>query len=103
MRSAPHRRFSSEDQIDRLGRDARGRDLGRPRSRSPKESETLPVPAEDRVRLHDEKRISPPRDQTRENHEKAPLVPGEPRLLDGPCGDEELLAQERVLGEEFLP
>jgi hypothetical protein len=61
------------------------------------------VPAENRVWLYDEKRISPPGDKTRENHEKVPRLAGEPRFPDRPRRDDELLAQQRVLGEQLLP
>jgi len=90
------------DQLDGFRRDARRRGLGRPGSRSPEEPEALPMPAEDRVRFHDEKRLSPTRDETGEAHEKPALVRGEPGFLDRPRRDDELLAQERVLGDELL-
>jgi hypothetical protein len=106
MRSAPQSRLSFASRRIRStvsGETRGGRGVGRPGLRSPKEPEALPVPTEDRVWFHDEKGISPPRDKTGENHEKPPLIRGEPRLLDGPSRDDELLAQECVLGDELLP
>jgi hypothetical protein len=61
------------------------------------------VPTEDRVGFHEEKSLSPSRDKTGENQEKSTLVRGERRLLDRPCRDEELLPQERVLGDQLVP
>ncbi len=53
------------------------------------------------VWFHHEKRIAPPRDKTSEYHEKPPLVPRDLRFLDCACRDDELLAQEGVLGNEL--
>jgi hypothetical protein len=105
IRSAPQSRFSLASCWIRstVSGEMRGAEASGPRSHSPKEPEALPVPTEDRVGFHEEKSLSPSRDKTGETQEKPTLVRGEPRLLDRPCLDEELLPQERVLGDQLVP
>jgi hypothetical protein len=92
----------SSNQLDRLRGDSRRRGRWRPGSRSPEQTETLAVPTEDGVGLHEKYGVAPARNEMSENHEERPVVSRELRLLRRPHHDDELLAEERVLREEFF-
>ncbi len=57
------------------------------------------MPADQRLRFHEGQGAAPVGEEDQDE-----AVPGsEARLSDVPCGDEELLTQEGVLGEELRP
>jgi len=58
------------------------------------------VPAQQRVRLHDEERGAPPAGRARQEDETEPVGGGARGPLDLVAQDHELLAQESVLGDE---
>jgi len=67
---------------------------------APDQPEALPVPAQQRVRLHDEERGAPPARQARQEDEAEAVRRGEHRPLDLASEDRELLAEEGVLGDQ---
>ena len=103
IRSAPHSRFSAASRwiaatvsADTCGRLDAPRDLARQTRRN-----ALPVPAQQRVRLHDEQRGAPAADQARQEDEAEAVGGGEHGPLDLAAEDHELLAQEGVLGDQL--
>jgi len=59
------------------------------------------MPAKQRIGLEDEEGFLPPPDPAGEEDEPEAIGWGEPWLVDLAVEDDELLAEERVLGNEF--
>jgi hypothetical protein len=56
------------------------------------------MPAQERVGLHDQQRLPPGPDATGQEHQQPPVGRGAAGTLDAAPQDEELLPQQRVLG-----
>ncbi len=78
IRSAPQSRFSVDHAVDE------GDDIGR----------------ETRM-LDQQQGLAPPTMEAREQHEQASLMDAKARAFDAARGDDELLPENRVLGEEL--
>jgi len=90
------------DQRDRLLRHLRAtRPWGGPRLPPPEAAEELAVPAQERLWLHDEDRLPPSPDAARQDHQERPVDGAAAGALDAAAEDEELLAQQRVFGDQL--
>ena len=69
---------------------------------APEQPESFTVPPENGLGLHDEHGVTPARHEAGEQHQEPPLVGREFRLLRRPRHHDQLLAQGRVLREEFF-
>jgi hypothetical protein len=67
----------------------------------PEQSESFPVPSQHGLGLDQEQGAAPLGKESREQHEQASLVDAKGRAFDGSRGDDELLAKERVLGDQL--
>ena len=67
----------------------------------PEQPEALATPAKQRIGLEDEEGFLPPPDPAGEEDEPEAIGWGEPWLVGLAVEDDELLAEERVLGNEF--
>ena len=105
MRSAPHKRLFSA--IVLINATVSAGILGcleAALDRSPPEpAERLTMPAEEGIGLHNEKRLFPVPDGSREYDQKQPIGPGTCWALHLTAEDDQLLAQQRVFGNEFCP
>ncbi len=63
---------------------------------------SVPVPTQDRVRLHQQDSIAPVVDQAREQDNQTALVRLEGGTLDLAGGNNQLLTEQGVLGEEVV-
>jgi len=88
------------DQRDRLGGHLRSFRPGRGPG-APHEAEALPMPAQQRVWLHDEEHRAPTADEARQEDEAAAIYGGEHGPPYLAAKDDELLAEEGILGDEF--
>jgi hypothetical protein len=61
------------------------------------------MPAEEGIRLHKEKRLFPVPDGSREYDQEEPIGPGICWALHLMVEDDQLLAQQRVLGNKVCP
>jgi hypothetical protein len=61
------------------------------------------VPAQQRLGPDDERGLPPGADPAGEQHQERPVRWRHSRALDAPLQHEQLLAQERVLGEQLRP
>jgi len=92
------------DQRDRLGRNLGAACLlYRSRLLPPVPTEQIAMPAQERVGLDDQQGLLPGPDATSEQHQERPIGRGAARALGAAPQDEELLAQQRVLGDEGGP
>ena len=67
----------------------------------PEQSESFPVPSQDRLGLDQEQGMAPLGKESREQHEQASLVGAKGRAFDSARGDDELLSKKRVLGDQL--
>src|SRR4051794_27717301 len=97
------RRGELLDQRDRLGCHLRLRLRLRLRFPPPEQAEALPMPAQQGLRLDDQQGLAPGPKTTGQQHQERPVGRGAARALDAAPQDDDLLAQERVLGDEGGP
>jgi hypothetical protein len=67
----------------------------------PEQPEARSVPAQQRRGLNDPERLAPGPDAARKEHQQDPIGAGQARPLGRAGQDDELLAQEGVLGDQF--
>ena len=104
MRSAPHRRLSvghALDEGDDIGSHARLTRTCRAGLATPEETETSTVPAKNGLRLDEEQGAAPPGKKPRKQDKQTALVTSKGGSCDAARGDDELLAQKRVLGDQL--
>jgi hypothetical protein len=68
---------------------------------TPEKPESLSVPSQHRLGLDQQQGLAPPTMEAREQHEQASLVDAKGRAFDAARGDDELLPEKRVRGDEL--
>ncbi|MEO8900119.1 MAG: hypothetical protein ABI627_01225 [Polyangiaceae bacterium] len=91
----------ASNELDDAGIDTRLGLASRSRAPTPEEAEAFPMPAQNRVRLDQQHRVSPMRKHAGQHDEQTALQPSEVGPFDGPGRYDELLAEQGVLGDEF--
>ena len=67
----------------------------------PEQPEALPMPLEQRLRLDNQQRLFPALYTTGKQHQQPSIKRRERRLFDLPLQDDQLLAQQRIFGDQF--
>src|SRR5450432_3110654 len=88
------------DELDGLDRDTGLRRLLIARAPSPEHLKSLPMPAQDRLGLHEKHRFAPSAAERARDHHSGAVESGEIRALDLSPEDEQLLRQQHVFGEQ---
>jgi hypothetical protein len=89
------------NEVDDLGGEALCARRLPPRAPLPEEPKALSVPAKKRVGLDEHRCVPPAREHRGEGHQERSVRGAKLGLLDSSGGNQELLAEERVLDEEF--
>ena len=77
--------------------------LGILRPPTPEKPKSLAVPTEHRIWFHEQQGVAPMRQKARQQDNESTLMGLEHRTLDFPGRDDELLAKQRVLHQQFGP
>lgn len=67
----------------------------------PESAKELPVPAQDGLGLDDQDGLGSGPEAAGQQHQQRPIALGAARARDAAAQDEELLTQQRILGDEF--